>query len=92
MLRIAARDSRLSRAQTRTVVDMLSSRTSGLEIEVIPIKTLGRGEMERRASEILKRAQGHVFGLGHGVLRDTDPENLRKIARLVHESARSRKY
>jgi hydroxymethylbilane synthase len=40
-LSIATRESRLSRAQTRIVVDMLSSRNSGLEIEVIPIKTLG---------------------------------------------------
>ena len=40
-LRIATRESKLARAQTRTVVDMLSSRTSGLEIEVVPIKTLG---------------------------------------------------
>ncbi len=48
-LRIATRESKLARAQTRTVVDMLSSRTPGLEIEVVPIKTLGdRLPPERR--------------------------------------------
>src|SRR5437899_9371685 len=40
-LRIGTRESKLSRAQTRTVVDMLSGRNPGLEIEVVPIKTLG---------------------------------------------------
>lgn len=56
-LRIATRESKLARAQTRTVVDMLSSGTSGLEIEVIPIKTLGdrlppekRNEVDRKTA------------------------------------------
>ena len=94
MLNIAARDGKLSRSRGRTVVNMLSSRTLGLEIEVIQIKTPCGGEMERRASEILKRAQGHkgcVFSGRCGVLRDTDPENLRNTVRLIHEDARSRK-
>lgn len=40
-LKIATRGSKLSRAQTQIVVGMLSRRISGLEIEVIPIRTLG---------------------------------------------------
>jgi hydroxymethylbilane synthase len=42
-LRVGARGSRLSRAQTQIVADMLSSRVAGLEIEIVPIKTRGDG-------------------------------------------------
>jgi uroporphyrinogen decarboxylase len=36
-----------------------------------------------------RRAEGHVFNLGHGVLPDTDPEVLARIVELVHrESSR----
>jgi uroporphyrinogen decarboxylase len=40
------------------------------------------------AREVLQRANGrtgHVFNLGHGVLPDTDPDLLRRLAALVHE-------
>ena len=33
---------------------------------------------------------GHVFSLGHGVLRETEPENLREIVRMVHETTELR--
>jgi uroporphyrinogen decarboxylase len=46
-----------------------------------------------RAREILARGratEGHVFNLGHGVLPDTDPDILARLADLVHaESART---
>jgi uroporphyrinogen decarboxylase len=32
-----------------------------------------------------KAASGHVFNLGHGVMPDTDPEVLTRLAALVHE-------
>ena len=45
-----------------------------------------------RAREVLNRgraAEGHVFNLGHGVLPDTNPDVLARLADLVHaESAR----
>jgi uroporphyrinogen decarboxylase len=45
-----------------------------------------------RVREVLragKRARGHIFNLGHGVLPDTDPDVLTKIVELVHhETAR----
>lgn len=54
-----------------------------------PAAALAGGvEMERRVADVLERAQGrtgHIFSLGHGVLRDTEPENLRKIVKVVHE-------
>ncbi len=40
------------------------------------------------AEDVLARARGrrgHVFNLGHGVLPDTDPAQLRRLVELVHE-------
>ena len=31
-----------------------------------------------------RTAEGHVFNLGHGVLPETDPDVLAKLADLVH--------
>jgi len=49
--------------------------------------------VEARAKDVLTRgrtAEGHVFNLGHGVLPETDPSVLAKLADLVHsESART---
>jgi uroporphyrinogen decarboxylase len=44
--------------------------------------------VEREALDVLDRAggrPGHIFNLGHGVLPDTDPETLTRLAHLVHE-------
>jgi len=54
----------------------------------------GGREMEKRVSEILEVARGHaghIFSLGHGVLRETDPENLRRIVKQVHETTSERR-
>lgn len=48
---------------------------------------VGGKEMEERVTDILNRARGrrgHIFSLGHGVLRETDPNNLRQIVKTVH--------
>ena len=49
--------------------------------------------VEPRARAVLDRARGlsgHVFNLGHGVLPETNPDFLARLADFVHEySARS---
>jgi uroporphyrinogen decarboxylase len=43
--------------------------------------------IEQRAVEVLeagRAAEGHVFNLGHGVLPETDPGKLARLADLVH--------
>ena len=45
--------------------------------------------VEREALQVLAHAggrPGHVFNLGHGVLPGTDPDVLRRLTELVHES------
>jgi uroporphyrinogen decarboxylase len=50
----------------------------------------GWDAVEPRARAILARgrqlAGGHVFNLGHGVLPETDPDVLARLADLVHEA------
>lgn len=46
----------------------------------------GGPEMEKAAFSILKEADGisrFIFNLGHGVLRDTPPDNLKRIVEIV---------
>ena len=53
---------------------------------------LAGGEaMRREARQIVKESKGHrghIFSLGHGVLRETDPENLREIVKMVHKATK----
>ena len=52
-------------------------------------------ELERMVVEILEKVgtrPGHIFNLGHGIHKTTDPDKARALVRLVHEhSARIRK-
>jgi uroporphyrinogen decarboxylase len=44
--------------------------------------------VERDAEDVLRRAEGrpgHIFNLGHGVLPETNPDDLGRLVRLVHE-------
>jgi uroporphyrinogen decarboxylase len=46
--------------------------------------------IEQRAVAVLeagRAAEGHVFNLGHGVLPETDPDVLARLAELVHTSS-----
>jgi uroporphyrinogen decarboxylase len=61
----------------------------GVQGNLDPAVLLGPWDrVEDAASRILRRAdgrRGHVFNLGHGVLPETDPDSLRRLAQLVHE-------
>ncbi len=54
-----------------------------------PALLLGPWErVEQRALEVLDQADGrpgHIFNLGHGVLPQTPPDTLRRLATLIHE-------
>ena len=54
----------------------------------------GWDAIERRAADVLRRAggrPGHIFNLGHGVLPETDPDQLARLAEWVHtETARAK--
>ncbi len=46
--------------------------------------------LDERVADILRRAKGrrgHIFNLGHGVLRETPPENLKRVVQLVRETS-----
>jgi uroporphyrinogen decarboxylase len=59
-----------------------------------PATVLGTWDIvEARTHEILKRIAGrpgHVFNLGHGVLPETQPEQLKRLVRFVHDATRKR--
>ena len=45
--------------------------------------------IEAAAREVLERAggrRGHIFNLGHGVLPETNPDDLGRLVELVHEA------
>lgn len=55
---------------------------------------VGGTPMIEAASGILSKAwghRGHIFSLGHGVLPETDPSNLRRLVDYVHEHTRNRR-
>jgi uroporphyrinogen decarboxylase len=46
--------------------------------------------LERRVREIVeewRRAPGHIFNLGHGVLPMTDPDHVKALVDWVHEAS-----
>lgn len=54
-----------------------------------PVALLGDWPgLQRRAAGVLESAgglPGHIFNLGHGVLRDTPPDNVRRLVDFVHQ-------
>jgi len=48
-------------------------------------------KLEKRVANILdqaKRARGHIFNLGHGILPETPPEKAKLLVELVHRLSR----
>lgn len=78
----------------RVPIEMVWKRTGGrvgVQGNLDPAAAAAGGRaMERGVSDIIERARGrrgHVFNLGHGVLRETPPENLKKVVEMVHGSS-----
>ena len=47
-----------------------------------------RRELRTRAQAVIDAAEGrpgHIFNLGHGVLPDMKPENVKALVEMVHE-------
>jgi uroporphyrinogen decarboxylase len=77
----------------RVPIDEVWARTGGrvaVQGNLEPTAALVGGRvMEERVSDILARAQGrrgHIFNLGHGVLKGTPPENLKRVVEMVRKS------
>ena len=68
--------------QVGRLVAVTSTRCAILPRVEVPWEVI-----EQRAVEVLEAgrvAEGHVFNLGHGVLPETDPAVLARLADLVH--------
>lgn len=67
---------------------------AGVQGNLDPVVALAGGqEMRRQVKRILtesKGRRGHIFSLGHGVLKETPPGNLREIVRTVHAATTRR--
>ena len=54
----------------------------------------GGDTLARGTAEVLAEAEGrrgHIFSLGHGVLKETPPENLKVVVRTVHDRTRRKR-
>jgi uroporphyrinogen decarboxylase len=73
----------------------MSNDRVGIQGNLDPVLALAGGEaMRREVGKILEQSRGHrghIFSLGHGVLRETAPENLREVVKMVHETTRRRR-
>lgn len=58
------------------------------------VAAVGGNILEKEVRNIISEAseiRGHIFNLGHGVLPETKPENLKRIVKIVHELTRGKK-
>ena len=79
------------RVDIASAADRLGPRLA-VQGNLDPALLLGPAEeIERAAGEVLRAMHGragHIFNLGHGVLPETPPEALRRLAAIVQESSR----
>jgi uroporphyrinogen decarboxylase len=75
----------------RTPLDVAAARiggTTAVQGNLDPVLLMASwdviAEQVRRIVAEGRRAPGHIFNLGHGVLPDTDPEILTRVVELVH--------
>jgi uroporphyrinogen decarboxylase len=73
----------------RARVDEVLDSGHGVQGNLDPTLLLGPfSRVEEKSQEIFDLAggrPGHIFNLGHGVLPDTDPADLKRLVELVHE-------
>ncbi len=76
------------RLDMRKAVELIDPRF-GIQGNIDPVALFGPDdEIERQVIEILEAVgtrPGHIFNLGHGIHKTTDPEKARTLVRLVHE-------
>ena len=62
----------------------------GIQGNLDPVLMLAPWErIEEGVHDVLRRAggrPGHVFNLGHGVLPETNPDNLARVVETVHQA------
>ena len=49
---------------------------------------LAQAELSREVTRVLdmgRKAKGHIFNLGHGILKETNPDALAVVVETVHE-------
>ena len=80
----------------RTRLSTARARTNGkvaLQGNLDPALCLGPWEaLEHEVRRVLDDNgghPGHIFNLGHGVLPETNPENLERVVELVHREGRA---
>jgi uroporphyrinogen decarboxylase len=65
--------------------------TSVVQGNLDPIALFGpREQLDRRARDVLEQgraARAHIFNLGHGISKDTDPDAVARLVDVVHEFA-----
>lgn len=88
---IAAMDADVIGVDWRVALDEAWARIGphhAIQGNLDPAALLGPFEfVEQCTKDILKRAggrPGHIFNLGHGVLPDAPPDNLKRLVELVH--------
>lgn len=76
------------RLDMRKAVELIDPKF-GIQGNIDPVALFGPDdEIERQVIEILEAVgtrPGHIFNLGHGIHKTTDPEKARTLVRLVHE-------
>ena len=76
----------------RTPLDVAAGRVPGkvLQGNLDPCVLFAPWEVvEQETRRVIaegRKAPGHIFNLGHGVMPETDPDVLTRIVSLVHES------
>ena len=67
----------------------------GVQGNLDPAAAAAGGDiLARGTAEVLAEAEGrrgHIFSLGHGVLKETPPENLKVVVRTVHDRTRRKR-